>query len=572
MPTPEPAAANPAAEVATATQAYRIEPPFYPIVYVRGYAMSGGERDETFHDGYYGFAASSVRKRQGPPDPDRYLLADVFEGQLMRFVKDFGYADAINRGNRVDRPPKQTVFNPSRSLWISRFYDADVLGKELRGIEAHAADLLQLITQIIPAELKSCGMDLGPNDEDYRVILLAHSMGGLVCRTVLQNLMPAAQLDPTRWVHRLVTMATPHGGIDLGSLPDGVEQWLVRTLNPNDASIFEARRMRQYLKLPDNLPPYHLNGSFPAKHCLCLIGSNYNDYAVGGNLVRRATGSFSDGLVKQNNAYLVEGPPPAADGSYPAAQRAFSANVHKSHSGYEGIVNSYESWENVHRFLFGDVRADISLDNLVLATAPPAQNETVFYDFEFSFSIRGTNTKTHWRAQFPCENAIRLKRDQVGTQPLLLHTAFLNTALRPVAPDDTDPADIDTADPSYPLSRYLHFLLTVRVVERRVKEASGLMHAFRHLVGVDSDYEGAAVYAETLEIRVDAVNYAVHYRWLSNTSQDWEKNATVTPRPEGGNIYRFPLRASGALKGDFVLQAEYWQPEVWAARQASKTA
>ena len=561
---PTPAVANPAATVATPHQLRRIEPPFYPIVYVRGYAMSGGERDETFHDGYYGFAATSVRKRQGPPDPDRYLLADVFEGQLMRLMKDFGYADAINRGNRVDRPPKQAVFNPSRSLWISRFYDADVLGQQLRGIEAHAQDLLTLIRDVIPAELKACGMDLGPNDADYRVILLAHSMGGLVCRTVLQNLLPPA--EATRWVHRFVTMATPHGGIDMGSLPDGVEQWLVRTLNPNDASIFSPPRMREYLKLAPDQPPYHLNGRFPAERCLCLIGSDYTDYAVGNNLVRRATGSFSDGLVKQNNAYLVDGLP-AADGTYPAAQRAFSANVHKSHSGYEGIVNSYESWENIHRFLFGDVRADISLDNLHLSTAPPTAAETVFYDFEFSFSVRGTNTKMHWRAQYPCENAMRLRREEVGTQPLHLHTAFLNTARRSPAPTDADPADLDLADPSYPVSRYLHFLLTVRVVERRVKEASGLLQAFKHLVGVDSDYEGAAVYSETLEIRVDAVSYAIGYRWLSAAADAWQLDAQTTPgSAASGTTYRFPLRAAGALRGDFVIQARYWQPEVWAAR------
>ena len=322
--------------------------------------------------------------------------------------------------------------------------------------------------------------------------------------------------------------------------------------------------MRQYLKIPDNLPPYHLNGSYPIKNCLCLIGSNYNDYAVGGNLVRRATGSFSDGLVKQNNAYLVDGPP-AADGSYPTAQRAFSVNVHKSHSGYEGIVNSYESWENVHRFLFGDVRADISLGNLKLATAPPANGETVFYDFEFSFSVRGTNTKMHWRAQDPCENAIRLRREEVGTTPLLLHTAFLNRALRSTAPPDADPEDIDqTTDPGYSLSRYLHFLLTVRVVERRVREAGGLLSAFKHLVGVDSDYTGAAVYTETLEIRVAADSYDIGYRWLSEPSPAWQQDAAAA-----GSTYRIGLRASGALNGELVLQAEYWQPDVWAARQAS---
>ena len=562
MATFSPTAPKPAAAVAAAgpQKQHVIEPPFYPIVYVRGYAMTGSERDETFHDGYYGFAATSVRKRQGPPDPDRYLLADVFEGQLMRFVKDFGYADAINRGNRIEKPPRNTVFNPSRSLWISRFYDPDVLGQKLRSIEDHAQDLQRLICDIIPAELEASGMDLGGEKRtDYRVILLAHSMGGLVCRTLLQNLLPAAGEDPARWVHRFVTMATPHGGIDLGSLPDGVEQWVVDKLNPNDASIFQEKRMRDYLRLPDPAEPVNsLGGHFPVARCLCLIGSNYKDYAVGSNLVRRATGAFSDGLVKQNNAYLVDGPRPAS-GDYPPARRAFFANVHKSHSGYEGIVNSYESWENVHRFLFGDVGADIELANLTLDTAPPAAHERVFYDVEYSFSVRGTNTKMHWRAQFPCENALRFERPQLEGGPLRLHTAFLNTALRPELPAGADPAERDPREGERAVSRYLYFLLTLRVVEYRVQEASGALASFKHWIGVDSSYEGAPVYAETLEIRVEVASYAVSYRWYSDpaSSGGWA-DAALTAQASG-NDYSFPLRA-GALRGDFVIHARRWSP------------
>ena len=73
---------------------YKLEPPHYPIVYVRGYAMTENEREETFHDTYYGFAATSVEKRQAPP-PD-YLRVDMFEGQLIRFMKmgKFAYFDA----------------------------------------------------------------------------------------------------------------------------------------------------------------------------------------------------------------------------------------------------------------------------------------------------------------------------------------------------------------------------------------------------------------------------------------------------------------------------------------------
>src|SRR5919201_1812726 len=151
---------------------YKIEKPYYPIVYVRGYAMRSSEREETFQDTYYGFAATSVEKRQAPPPA--YFEADVFEGQLIRLmkIKDYGYADAVNRGLEIFHG------NPSRSVWVCRFYDLDFIRESIRSIEEHATDLYELVCQTIPTRLKTCGVDLGPGDRDYRVILIAHSMGG----------------------------------------------------------------------------------------------------------------------------------------------------------------------------------------------------------------------------------------------------------------------------------------------------------------------------------------------------------------------------------------------------------
>ena len=41
-------------------------------------------------------------------------------------------------------------------------------------------------------------------------------------------------------VHTLVTMGTPHKGIDLGRIPDVLENFLTTRLNPFDANIFQA--------------------------------------------------------------------------------------------------------------------------------------------------------------------------------------------------------------------------------------------------------------------------------------------------------------------------------------------
>jgi len=496
---------------------FKIEKPYYPIVYVRGYAMRASEREETFNDTYYGFAATSVEKRQAPPP--QYFEADVFEGQLIRFMKmrDYGYADSVNRGIEVFHS------NPSRSLWVSRFYDQDVFRDTVRKIEDHAEDLHTLVCQTIPARLRQANVDLGENDRDYKVILLAHSMGGLVCRTLIQNLMAEKyEQDPKDWIYRLVTMGTPHRGIDLGRVPDVIENFLTNRLNPFDANIFKDERMRDYLKLDETYDVHSLGDpaaarAFPVKRCFCLIGSDYRSYGT----TKELTGTFSDGLVKQDHAYVVAGPKPGVGADYSNEQRSFWANVHRAHSGTRGIVNSFESYENIQRFLFGDTRAEIALADLAITTGDPAEGDRYFYDFEFLFSIRKSGTYLHQRQQDPCENAIRLERGDIPKR-LTLHTAFLNSRLR----DEGD--------------RFSHFGGKVRVVEHRVKD--GFLW--------DHEYPERPIYNESIEVRVGDTE--VFYRWLSD-GDEWKPM-----QADGAGGFRVPLRSGGALRGNLVIHPGPW--------------
>ncbi|MBI5395158.1 MAG: hypothetical protein HZA91_07660 [Verrucomicrobia bacterium] len=495
---------------------FKIEPPHYPIVYVRGYAMTPGAREETFNDAYYGFAATCVEARTAPKPA--YFELDIFEGQLIRFLKQYRYADAFNRGLK-DAPR-----NPSRSIWISRFYDRDHLQKELRTIENHAQDLRQLVCETIPESLEESGVDLGSAWKDYKVILIAHSMGGLVCRTLIQNLLPAKEEQPKQWIHRLVTIGSPHKGIELGAIPDFVEDLLTTKLNPFDANIFKEERMRGYLKLGEkkgkawkhelhSLGPQEGPYSFPPARCFCLIGSDYHSYGA----TRHATGNFSDGLVKQDRAYIKD---------------AYYANVHRAHSGYRGIVNCYESFENIHRFLFGNIKAGVSLDHIEIRT-PQEPNCKYFYDFEFLASVRGTGVYLHRREQNPCENALRFDRDAVP-QSLALHTGFMNSALK-MNPDDP----------------FTHFALTLRVIEHRL-EKSWLW---------DHQYPGRQIYNETLEIRVGDADPKqpgdeVQFQWFSDVGGASKPWTGVAPAPDGS--FRFPLRDAGAFAGTLTIQAGPW--------------
>jgi hypothetical protein len=504
---------------------YKIQPPYYPIVYVRGYAMTENEREETFHDTYYGFAATSVEKRQAAPP--EYLRVDMFEGQLIRLMKlsKFAYFDATNRGL------EDSTDNPSRSISVCRFYDEDVLKENVRDIEEHAQDLYRMVCETIPARLKSCGVDLGPGLKDYKVTLVAHSMGGLVCRTLIQNVLPARNEKPKDWIHRLVTIGTPHKGIELGLIPDFMERLVMRTFNPFKADIFEEKRMRRYLKLPKNCEPHSLgaetgNFAFPVKRCFCLVGSDHEAYGA----VKHATGAFSDGLVKQDRAYIVTGTPDAK-GKYRQEQKSFWANIHRAHSGRRGIVNSYESFENIHRFLFGDIKAEISLENIGVGT-PKLPKTNYYYDVEFALAIRGLPVYLHQRQQDPCENAIRYARDDFETKTILLHTVFMNSALK-----------VAQKEP------YSHFKLQFRVRERAIKD--GLFW--------DREYPEKTIYSEDIEARVGdfdekLTGAEVQYRWLSEGG-DWQ-NAT-----KSADGFRIPLRVAGALNGNFLLRTSAWPDE-----------
>jgi len=85
---------------------------------------------------------------------------------------------------------------PSSSVWIYRFYDAaaSTFGRDSEAYRLEgAAEGLRDFIELVLAKTR---------DAD-RVHLVAHSMGGLVCRSLLQRVLD----DPLRWVSKLFTYA-----------------------------------------------------------------------------------------------------------------------------------------------------------------------------------------------------------------------------------------------------------------------------------------------------------------------------------------------------------------------------
>jgi hypothetical protein len=156
-----------------------------------------------------------------------------------------------------------------------------------------------------------------------------------------------------------------------------------------DVNNFNRERMADYLDLPKG-GDVSVVKNFPPERVFNLVGTNARDYTVGGGISSWAVGEASDGLVRIENA-TTHGSGP--DGKDVRSPRAF---VHRSHSGHYGIVNSEEGYQNLTRFLFGELRVDgiLDIDDITLpAEVHKAldQNKTVraSYQFELAVSVRG---------------------------------------------------------------------------------------------------------------------------------------------------------------------------------------
>ncbi|WP_329214389.1 hypothetical protein OG352_04040 [Streptomyces sp. NBC_01485] len=350
--------------------------PKLPIIYVRGFAGGQSAVNNAVSDPFYGFNEGSTHIRVGPDDePDFYQ----FESPLLRLHMDEEYQILVEGSQEVYLDTQSNI--PANTIWIHRFYDpsASTWGgnpKEFR-MEDAAADLLTLIEKVT----KKSGAD--------RVYLVAHSMGGLICRCLLQKILPEAGRKPTDVVAKLFTYGTPHGGItfDFGF---GMLERLRDAIGINGAEIFGQERMFQYLTPgatakqkpkkdwdPRSMTSGDPSSAFPLDQVFCLVGTDPADYDVAFGLSSAVVGPRSDGLVQIDNAYV------------PGAHRAY---VHRSHSGRYGLVNSEEGYQNLRRFLFGDLEVVADLVDHQI----PLRKDTA-WQAEVGLSVRGLQIVMHER-------------------------------------------------------------------------------------------------------------------------------------------------------------------------------
>ena len=494
-----------------------IETPFYPIIYVRGYAMRPRDIETTVGTPYMGFNLGSTKIRQRAGGDIERL---IFESPLVRLMKDYDYRDTYCDGRDVAEPDEL----PERPVFIYRYYDqaSRAFGDgERREIEEYAEGLDALISRVRHLLGEPAG---------FGVYLVAHSMGGLICRAFLQNHNLGCALN-RQAVKKVFTYATPHNGIDVRFIGNLLPAFW-------NANNFRQRRMRKYLAITNDRNVNDLDDKFSPDHLFSLVGTNYKDYGR----KRAVVPEDSDGLVRIRNAFVRGGP------------RAF---VHRSHSGPLGIVNSEEGYQILRRFLFGDVRVDGRLRgiNVKLPTSIEMREEAgveVSYHFETVVGVRGARGWDMGRrtirercAVFRTSGALKGDRDAgaESSKPRLF-TVFLAKELR-----------TEKSKRKKELHDSLAFSVRVRVPMPDY-EVGGKVRSNEH-------FEGSVLFQDVLVVKVsDATTgkspWRVTYGWSEDGAGSAPHSAAVESRreKEENGLWRYIVPVESSAEPEFTAELE----------------
>ena len=518
--------------------------PYHPIIYVRGFAATQGEIEETVADPYMGFNIGSTKARTVWTGEVKKFF---FESPLVRLMSDYDYDDVFVDGEDLVAVERMDCPINYRCIIIYRYYDeaSKAFGTgETPPIQHFARGLGELILRLRKKVCENPKNEVKP--ADFRVNLVSHSMGGLVCRAFLQN-PELSKPEARRAVDKLFTYATPHNGIDL-RIVRNVPGWATF----GDVNNFNRERMAGYMALDDDRDVAVVK-NFPPERIFNLVGTNPMDYRVLGGLSSWAAGDASDGLVRIENA-VTHGP--GAGGKTISSPRAF---VHRSHSGHYGIVNSEEGYQNLSRFLFGAVRVDgvLELDEITL---PPEVQKALdeekkvraSYQFEVVVSVRGCQWQMHRRTVRE-NSAIFRTFDELfprvskegGRQPDRTKSPYLFSVF-------LDPAKSVKASGSVSFA----FDLSILVPDY---EVDGILFMKRH-------YEGGFIFRELLLVEAfldveDPTGWRIKYGFQKDNPGQATRRAKTKPLEDGqGLCFEIDVeqKRRPGMKGRLVIQARPW--------------
>jgi hypothetical protein len=259
-------------------------------------------------------------------------------------------------------------------------------------------------------------------------------------------------------------------------------------------------------------------------------------------------GHGSDGLVRIENASLWS--IDAAKQTRPVA----TAYAFRSHSGYFGIVNSEEAYQNLVRFLFGDVRVDLWLDVDGVTLPPDLPKDAdvdALYQVELLAAPRGKRWYLSRRAAEEDSPACRTHKELTDPEKPERRSIYLSTVF--IANKARVKQDRPTL--AYAMT------LGVRVPDYQVNKKFWL----------DGHYEGSSLFRDTLVIEIappqagdPAQNWNVKYGWQTDTAG--QASLPMSPKQLAGGKLQFlvPLSSLGAapaapgISGKVRLEVGAW--------------
>jgi pimeloyl-ACP methyl ester carboxylesterase len=458
-----------------------------PIIYVRGYAGPSAGIDSQVDDPFYGFNKGATHVRVGGDgDPMFYQ----FEGPMLRLITDENYRLLVRGDQAMFLNDAQPGAVPQASLWVYRFYDqaaTTFVAPPQEGLVHRVFSHLhaQVSAKGFDIEVAAKGLyDLIMNVREKtgadKVHLVAHSMGGLVVRSMMAKFCSQdGRKSAKEIVSKFFTYGTPHGGI---TFEVGALDWAEQAFGPAGSDIFAPAKMYGYLTpgkqfgdVPGkgaNWDPQRIDPAvFNHDDIFCIVGTDPKDYGSS----RVVVGPKSDGLVRIEHAYVR------------GAHRAY---LYKSHSGSYGEVNSEEGYQNLRRFLFGRWAVNVSLGGL-----QPFAADWPVWQADMRLAIRGVSVvmseqdAAHW---CPIQIKEELKPKKPDDPPITSVTLVSTFLLDPAHEAQIAKERGDAASPVRHGGR-LRYVLSLRLL--KLVEKGGVFDFKDHL-------EQVPVWADSLIVDV----------------------------------------------------------------------